>query len=87
MDSDCGLYGRPSEDKTMRLYKRSECDSLGGVYHANGECSRPEGGSFSYDCSKLNKSWKAKAFEWKWWIGGAVVITGGVMLYRRRRKF
>ena len=88
MSSDCGLYGKPSEDGELRLYTRKECDSLEGTWHANGECTRPQGGSFSYDCKKLNKSLKAKAYQYKWWIGGALVVAvGGYMLYRRRRRF
>jgi hypothetical protein len=31
---------------------------------------------------------KAKAYQYKWWIGGALVVAvGGYVLYRRRRKF
>ena len=88
MSSDCGLYGKPSEDGETRIYSKAECDSLKGNWFANGECHRPEGGSFSYDCKKLNKSMKAKAYQYKWWIGGALVVAvGGYMYYRRRRKF
>ena len=46
--------GRPSEDGKIRLYTKGECDSLGGMYHGNGECTKPEGGSWSWDCRGLN---------------------------------
>lgn len=88
MSSDCGLYGKPSEDGETRVYSKAECDSLKGNWFANGECHRPEGGSFSYDCKGLNKSMAAKTYQYKWWIGGALVVAvGGYMYYRRRRKF
>lgn len=52
----CGSYGRPSPDGNIRLYQQSECDAMGGTYHASGECTKKEGGSFSWDCRGLNSS-------------------------------
>lgn len=46
--------GRPIDDGTIRLYTKGECDSLGGMYHGNGECTKAEGGSWSWDCRGLN---------------------------------
>ena len=48
----CGTLGR-SEVRggaTIRVYTRAECDTLGGTFSANGECSKKTGGSFSWDC-------------------------------------
>jgi hypothetical protein len=54
-DSTCGTWGKPSDDKNIRLYSREECDNvLKGIYHGNGECTKKEGGSHSWDCRHLN---------------------------------
>jgi hypothetical protein len=50
----CGGYGRPSADKQLRLYNADECNALNGIWHGNGECSKPQGGSYSWDCRDLN---------------------------------
>ncbi len=50
----CKCYGKPSPDGNLRLYTKEECDLLGGEWYPNGECIKPEGGSFSYDCRFLN---------------------------------
>jgi len=83
--SGCGLSGRPSEDGEIRLYTRAQCERMDGIYHANGECTRPEGGSFSYDCRKLNNDPLAILYSWKWYIGGAAAV-GGVLWWRNRRR-
>lgn len=51
---DCGNYGRPSKDNTIRLYTNSECDALDGSWVPNGECLIKGGGSYSAACSGLN---------------------------------
>ena len=53
-NDDCQGLGRPSDDNNIRLYSQDDCDKLGGNYHANGECTKPLGGSFSWDCRGLN---------------------------------
>ena len=50
----CGTSGHASPDGKIRLYSQAECTSLGGNFHDNGECTHPNGGSFSWDCRKLN---------------------------------
>lgn len=50
----CKCYGKPSPDGDLRLYTKEECTLLGGEWYPNGECIKPEGGSFSYDCRFLN---------------------------------
>ena len=51
---DCGRYGRPSADNSIRLYNDSECSALGGNFQRNGECLKQQGGSYSWDCRTLN---------------------------------
>jgi hypothetical protein len=92
MSDDCGFAGRPDPnpgvppEARLRLYTRAECEGgLGGTWHANGECTRPEGGSFSAGCAHLNSSWIAKMYPWRWMIGG-VLVVGGFMAWRRSRK-
>ena len=50
----CLNLGRPSPDKSLRLYTNAECNTLNGKFHANGECTKKEGGSFSLNCRTLN---------------------------------
>jgi hypothetical protein len=50
----CGTLGRPDVNNNIRLYTKSECDQLEGVHYPNGECLRPSGGSYSWDCRTLN---------------------------------
>lgn len=33
----------------LKLYTRTECELIGGIWHANGECTKIEGGSYSWD--------------------------------------
>ncbi len=51
----CGMMGTPStncEDQPIRLFSKEQCErDLGGVYHVNGECTDPAGGSYSLDCA------------------------------------
>ena len=53
----CGLLGYdsvPDEDgNVIRIYTQDECDILGGKFYGDsGQCLRPGGGSWSYDCRK-----------------------------------
>jgi hypothetical protein len=50
----CGTLGSPSADNSIRTYSASECQQLGGNHYASGECLKPEGGSWSWDCRDLN---------------------------------
>ena len=51
----CGNLGKRSADGNTRIYTRDECEgTLNGIWHGNGECSKKEGGSYSYDCRYLN---------------------------------
>ena len=49
---DCQTLGR--SDGRMRVYTQGECNTLNGNLYGGGECIRPEGGSFSWDCRYLN---------------------------------
>ena len=87
MSSCGGFTGRPSDDGILRVYTRDECEGLSGSWHANGECSRPEGGSFSYDCREINKD------PMDWFVrnrymlaAGAVVVAGGVWWSMRKKS-
>lgn len=50
----CYDYGQPSADNNIRVYTKEECDKLDGNWHANGECIKKGGGSYSWDCRTLN---------------------------------
>lgn len=45
----CSL-GQINPQNKMRYYSQAECDMIGGNWHANGECIKPQGGSFTWDC-------------------------------------
>ena len=52
---NCGNYGYPSPDYSIRLYKQDECVSnMSGNWVPNGECLMQGGGSYSAACSPLN---------------------------------
>jgi hypothetical protein len=52
---DCGNYGYPSPDYSIRLYTQDECiNNMGGKWYSNGECLIQGGGSYSARCSPLN---------------------------------
>jgi hypothetical protein len=59
----CKGLGRPSPDGSIRVYTQNECDSLDGNFHGNGECTKKEGGSHSWDCRELNTANKIKIIE------------------------
>jgi hypothetical protein len=57
----CKGLGRPSPDNgRLRVYTQNECDNLNGNFHGNGECTKKEGGSYSWDCKELNTANKIK---------------------------
>lgn len=43
------------QTEQIKLYTKDECDKLGGIWHANGECTKYEGGSFSWDNRNMNQ--------------------------------
>merc|ERR1711871_599988 len=47
-----GKRGTGSQSN-MRLYSEGECTALKGTYTGYGECLKPSGASFSYDCYSL----------------------------------
>jgi hypothetical protein len=53
--TQCGTYGTPSPDNSIRLYTTAECNKLGGSrLLPSGECMMQGGGSFSSACRGLN---------------------------------
>lgn len=58
-----GYIGKASDGATIKLFTKAECDTLGGIYHGNGECTKREGGSYSWDCRNEPMSSQAKATE------------------------
>jgi hypothetical protein len=53
--ASCQNLGTASADGRMRVYSRQECEgSLSGIWHANGECTKGTGGSWSWECKGLN---------------------------------
>jgi hypothetical protein len=40
------------EVEAIKLYSREECENINGIWHANGECTKREGGSYSWDNRK-----------------------------------
>ena len=83
----CGNLGSPSADNNIRVYTKSECDQLGGNHYPSGECLKPEGGSWSWDCRDLNQrsvvSPLAQSlvpsptthWNYYWLLGGAAVAV------------
>ena len=53
---DCGIYGYPSPDYSIRLYKQNDCvTNMGGNWvPTTSECLIQGGGSYSAVCSPLN---------------------------------
>ena len=53
---EIGTLGRPSEDNTLRLYTKKECDTIdpSATLTPSGECVKPGGGSYSLDYKDLN---------------------------------
>ena len=77
----CGTLGRQSGDGRLRVYNRGECDTLGGIFHGNGECTKPQGGSFSWDCRNAGRIWNLPLVglgDWFWLgLNGSSVYIGG----------
>jgi len=53
---ECGTLGHPSRDNMLRLYTKGECAKIDSdaSLAPSGECIKPGGGSYSYDCRMLN---------------------------------
>ena len=84
----CGYEGYSGADgagEPIRLYSESECKSKGGIFHANGECTYPTGGSISYDCREVNNDPVAMLYQRRYYIGGALVV-GGLLYWRMRSR-
>ena len=79
----CGYDGRPDADGRIRLYTETECQSKNGIWHSNGECTYPSGGSISWDCREVNNDPVATLYQYRFYIGGAVV-AGGLVYWRMR---
>jgi hypothetical protein len=79
----CGYDGYSGGD--VRLYSESECSAKGGIFHANGECTHPTGGSISYDCREVNNDPLAMIYQRRYYIAGALVV-GGLLWWRSQRK-
>ena len=51
----CNLIEECAEKKcckqmeSIKLYSQEECSSIDGIWHANGECTKKTGGSYSWD--------------------------------------
>lgn len=52
-DASLGRKGKGNDGSDLRIYEESECAQQGGIFHSNGECSKREGGSWSWDCRDL----------------------------------
>ena len=82
--SICGLdgsAGKGSDGAAIRVYTKTECESKNGLYHSNGECSYPTGGSISWDCRSVNDDPMAMLYQYRYYIGGAAV-AGGLLYWR-----
>lgn len=43
----CKKLGKISSDGSKRIFTSDECNKLGGKFYPNGECLKPQGGSWS----------------------------------------
>ena len=80
-----GYSGADGDGEPIRLYSESECKAKKGVFHANGECTYPTGGSISYDCREVNNDPVAMLYQRRYYIGGALVL-GGLLYWRMRSR-
>ena len=80
-----GYSGADGDGEPLRLYNEGECKSKGGIFHANGECTYPTGGSISYDCREVNNDPVAMLYQRRYYIGGALVV-GGLLYWRMRSR-
>lgn len=76
-----GSAGQGGDGAPIRIYTQSECESKNGIFHANGECSYPTGGSISWDCRGVNDDPIATLYQFRYYIGGAAVV-GGLLYWR-----
>jgi hypothetical protein len=55
-DNPCGMLGMRENrgGTTIRVYTKDECDKMGGQFAGNGECLKPGGGSFTWDCRNID---------------------------------
>ena len=53
--TECGTFGKPSNDKKLRIYNKDECNKFNGVLSGDGQCRSRIDGNYSEDCAKLNK--------------------------------
>lgn len=55
-DRPCGMLGvRQVRNGTMlRIYTKRECDLLKGRFFPDGQCLKPQGGSFTWDCRNVD---------------------------------
>ena len=52
---NCGTYGYPSSDYSIRLYSKNDCEAnLNGTWSSDGQCLMQDGDSFSAKCAPLN---------------------------------
>ena len=53
--TNCQRFGKPSDDRKLRIYDKDECDNFQGVLSADGQCTSPIGVNYSEDCADLNR--------------------------------
>jgi hypothetical protein len=46
---ECGATMCCKQIEKIKLYSQEECASIDGIWHANGECTKKTGGSYSWD--------------------------------------
>jgi len=46
---ECGTANCCKQIEKIKLYSQEECSSIDGIWHANGECTKKTGGSYSWD--------------------------------------
>jgi len=46
---ECGMTMCCKQVESIKLYSQEECASIDGIWHANGECTKKTGGSYSWD--------------------------------------
>ena len=81
----CSNLGMQQGD--LRIYTSEECDAMGGIYSQNGECTKKNGGSFSYDCGRLyNDTFLYNPFPWEVSRRGATPSKIGPSKIGGRRK-
>jgi hypothetical protein len=57
--SECDKKKCCEKIEKIKLYSQEECASIDGIWHANGECTKKTGGSYSWD----NRTTSAKLAE------------------------